>query len=166
MCESWMSSDGGLSWELAAGSENLSIQMIVALDNGIIWAAFEDAVYKSIDNGASFVRAFPSANELPTVLGEAEIEYVTSIAFKPDDTDEIFAGTARVFDVFFNRGSVWRSTNGGADWTDITGGLTQKRINALTYRDGSLYIATGGADVFKKQISAGEGQGEGERARA
>ena len=106
----WVTTDGGDSWTLATGSDDRSVQEILALADGTVWAAFEDAVYKSTDHGTSFTRAFPAPGELPTVLGEDEIEYVTCIASNPDNIDEIFAGTAKIFDVFFNRGSVWRTT--------------------------------------------------------
>lgn len=47
---------GGDSWTLATGSNEKSIQMIEALADGTVWAAFEDAVYKSTDHGTNFTK--------------------------------------------------------------------------------------------------------------
>ncbi len=151
----WYSENGGKQWHLARGDgvdlDYSSVQDIVALADGTIFAAYDDGLYKSVDHGQTFSRAFP---ELPN-LGEDTVEYVSSIAVNPSDPNEIFVSTAKTYPVWFNRGAVWHSKNGGAEWTEITGDLPVKNVVDLTYRDGSLYAATWCANVYRTDISTG-----------
>ncbi|MBW2145699.1 MAG: hypothetical protein JRI22_01625 [Deltaproteobacteria bacterium] len=150
----WYSEDGGQSWYLARGNnvnlDNSSVQMIVAREDGTVFAAYDDGLYKSVDHGHTFSRTFPVLQN----LGENTIEYVESIAFNPADTNEIFVSTAKRYPLWFNRGSVWRTNNGGADWTEITGDLPVRNVVDLAYRNGYLYAATWCANVYRTNISS------------
>ena len=67
----------------------------------------DGGVYRSTDSRQSFSRAFPTVPG----LGEAEVEYVTSVAVNPTDPDDLAASTAKTWPVWYSRGSVWRSTS-------------------------------------------------------
>ena len=149
----WYSEDGGEHWSPSneEGEPDLashSVQEIVALADGMIFAAVDDGVYKSVDHGRTFERSFPALSN----LGEDTIEYVTSLAFNPEDLDEMFAGTAKIFPVYYNVGSVWRSIDGGESWTEITGDLQMKRVHRLTFHKGVLYAATNGGNVYRLNL--------------
>jgi len=149
----WYSENGGKKWHLAEGNDvdlsYSSVQQIVALEDGTVFAVYDDGLYKSEDHGHTFSRTFP---DLPN-LGEDTLEYVYSVAFNPADTDEIFVSTAKTYPVWFNTGSVWHSKNGGAEWIEITGDLPIKNVVDLTYRDGYLYAATWCANVYRADVS-------------
>jgi len=44
------------------------------------------------------------------------------------------------------------ATNRGANWTNITDDLTEKRVNTLEYAQGYLYAGIEGANVFRRAI--------------
>jgi photosystem II stability/assembly factor-like uncharacterized protein len=117
----WYSEDGGQTWTqtTAAGLEGDSVQEIVALPDGRVFAAYADGVYLSNDKGHSFSRAFPNVPG----LGEDETEYVMALAVNPTDANDIAAATSKPWPVWYNRGSVWRSKDGGTNWTEVTGDL-------------------------------------------
>ena len=149
----WYSENGGQNWTQtnAPGLENDSVQDIVALPDGRIWAAYADGVYLSTDNGHSFSRSFPALAN----LGESELEYVESIAINPADSSDLAVSTAKRYPVWYNRGSVWRSTNNGANWSDITGDIPSHRVKDLVYSASNLYAATWCAHVYSTPLDAG-----------
>lgn len=147
----WYSTDGGASWSPAAGNNGVylasqKVDKLVALENGVVWAGCSGGVFKSVDSGQSYTR----------VLGEelnlAEYEFITSIAWNPDDMDEIFIGTSKGWPELLNIGQVWRTTDGGVTWSDITGDMPVRRIQSLLYVDGYLYAATDGANVYRTHV--------------
>jgi hypothetical protein len=148
------SEDSGSSWSEAQVTDvedTASVQEIVALADGRVLAAFSDGVYQSTDHGHTFARTFP---ELAN-LGEDEVEYVDSIIANPDQPDELFACTAKTWPVFYNRGSVWHSTDGGTSWLDITGDLPVHRVRDLEISGDFLYAATWCGHVYRTDISGG-----------
>jgi photosystem II stability/assembly factor-like uncharacterized protein len=146
----WLSEDGGQTWlqTTAPGLEGDSVQDIVALPNGRIWAAYADGVYLSTDNGHSFARSFPVLAN----LGEAELEYVESIAVNPADSTDLAVSTAKRYPVWYNRGSVWRSTDDGSTWTEISGNIPSRRVRNLAYSSYELYAATWCAHVYSTPL--------------
>src|SRR6185369_9440922 len=59
---------------------------------------------------------------------------VTAVAVDPTDSQSVYAGT-----LF---GGVFKSTNGGADWTAVNSGLTMPRLSAgacVARRNDTLY---------------------------
>jgi photosystem II stability/assembly factor-like uncharacterized protein len=126
------------------------VQQIVANDDGTVFAALDDGVYRSNDHGITYSRSFPNVLN----IGEDTQEYVYAIALNPSDKNELFAATAKNWPVFYNRGSVWHSTDGGQNWTDITGDLVIKNVVALTYHNGYLYAGTWCSNIYRTMITS------------
>ncbi len=141
------SEDGGASWSAATGLQE-SVQDIVALADGRIFAAHADGVYLSTDNGHSFSASYSD----PVNLGENELEYVEAIAVNPDDPNDLAMCTAKRWPVWHNRGSVWRSTDGGTNWFEITGDIPAVRVKDVAFSGGSLYAATWCANVYATSL--------------
>ena len=150
----WFSQDAGETWKPAAGSDLdlscRSVQQILALDDGTVFAALDDGVYRSNDHGLTYSRSFPNVPN----IGEETLEYVYSITFNPSDKSELFAATAKNWPIFYNRGSVWHSTDDGANWADITGDLAVKNVVVLTCHDGYLYAGTWCSNVYRTMITS------------
>ena len=145
----WYSANGGGSWSLAnvnsIPAEGALIGDVVALPGGVVWVAAQDGVYKSTDHGENYARSLGADVTL------AEFEYFVAIAVNPDDSSEVFAASAQIHPVYSLNGSVWRTTDGGGRWTDITDDLAHVRVNTLEYADGYLYAGIEGANVFRRR---------------
>jgi photosystem II stability/assembly factor-like uncharacterized protein len=148
----WYSEDGGANWARARGNgvdlDYASVQQIVALADGSVYAACYDGLYKSTDHGHTFSPVLTHPN-----WGEDSLEYVYAVAFNPADPKDMFLSTAKVYPVWCDRGSVWRSRDGGATWADITGNLPAKSVVALSCQAGYLYAATWGANVYRASLA-------------
>ncbi len=147
----WHSDDGGVNWARAQGSgvnlDYASVQQIVPLPDGRIFAAFDSGVYQSSDHGQTFSAILTNAN-----WSEDSLEYAYSVAFNPANPSDLFVSTGKLYPVWYNRGSVWRSTNGGSTWLDITGNLPIKTVAGFACQDGYLYAAVLGANVYRCQL--------------
>ncbi|MFV2072727.1 MAG: hypothetical protein ACC742_08750 [Thermoanaerobaculales bacterium] len=149
----WYSENGGQSWFEAEveGAEVQSVQEIVALADGRVFAALADGVYLSRDGGHTFTRSFPAAPN----LGEDELEYVEAIAVNPSDPNDISVVTAKRYPVWYNRGSVWRTTDGAVTWSEITGDLPILRVRNVTYDDdGGLWVSTWCGGTYRTDLAA------------
>ncbi len=146
----WYSANGGDSWSLAnangAPTDGALIGDIAALPGGIVWITAENGVYKSTDGGENYARS------LGADVIRADFEYFVAITVNPSNPNEVFAASAQIHPVYSLNGSVWHTTDGGAEWTDITDDLTYKRVNTLEFAEGYLYAGIEGADVFRRKI--------------
>ena len=126
------SDDGGATFtEKIVGAQNVCSTDIMAINGAMLET--------NMDGGHTFARSFPAAPN----LGEDELEYVEAIAVNPADPNDISVSTARRYPVWYNRGSVWRTTDGAATWSEITGDLPILRVRNVTYDDdGALWIST------------------------
>ncbi|MBT4521351.1 MAG: exo-alpha-sialidase [Halieaceae bacterium] len=150
----WISNDDGENWSPASTGEGAdiseqSVQEIEVLDDGTVWAAAADGVYSSTDHGVTFLRATPPSSR----FGESSVEYFSDIEFNPDNKDEIFASTTKAYPVYENSGSIWHSVDGGSSWREVAKDLLMKRVNALAFHDGFLYMGTEGANVLRMKIA-------------
>jgi photosystem II stability/assembly factor-like uncharacterized protein len=69
---------------------------------------------------------------------------VLCLAIDPNDTDTIYAGTYG--------GGIFKTTDGGENWSEVNVGITNRYINALAIdpkNSKTVYAGTGGAGVFK-----------------
>ena len=140
------STNGGSSWNainngISAGVNSLVIdpkntQTIYA---GTHW----DGVFKSTDGGSSWNAV---NNGLPGIL--LEDTTVNSLAIDPKNTNIIYAGAEGILGGY----GVFKSTDGGANWTEINNGLTNTNINFLAIDPKNTQIIYAGIDgngVFK-----------------
>jgi gliding motility-associated-like protein len=147
--------DSGVTWNVVGGfpigttAPNLSKIAFPSRQVGYI-AGSRNAVYKTTDAGATWtsINPFPSLNEGPTGFPNAFIQYQEIVAL--DDNTVFLVGN-----MFTSTGikRVYKTTNGGTTWTDITGNLSALlpvgNLIGLTMHDASNGYVTAGSALFK-----------------
>ena len=140
----YVSEDGGASWSRASGLYDW-IYNVEITPSGVIYAS-GNQLYRSDNHGRSFstVSHFPSG----TVLG---------IAVDPANEDRVWASAAGWDDNAV--GGIYESTDGCANWTEITGDIPYVKPCVLRYdaESGSLWAA--GNAAFRLQVDAPPGPG-------
>lgn len=136
----------GVNWSLT-GLTNVLVNEVAIdpLDPNTLYAGtYPQGVFKSTDGGASWSAI---NNGLPDL--ESADSYVSDITIDRDDPMTLYAGTAG------NAGptgaGVFRSVDGGANWTPYNDGLTDLNVTALALtpdNPNTLYAATSDG-VFK-----------------
>jgi uncharacterized repeat protein (TIGR01451 family) len=95
--------DGAMSWQLlTSGSQSTSLPADLAINaanSNQLWSARYDGVWASIDKGVHWANVFATAS--------------SAIAIDPSNPMILYAGTPY--------GLVFRTADGGATWTDVTG---------------------------------------------
>lgn len=171
----WTSHDGGKSWILSHCDNpkypyELCVRAITASpdDSGAVWATIdnergEDILARSVDRGETY----------QYVGVPAPGRQVLSLAIDPHSPQTILAGT--------RPGGVFRSTDGGATWTELPVGVSLEcsigatRVTAIRYTDvpgeiwvsveiDGLYHSTDGGGSWRRfEVSGGKSLlGEGE----
>ncbi len=148
------SDDGGESWthlglertrhvgKVTVHPEDPDVAWVAALGN--LWAGSDArGVYRTTDGGESWEKV---------LAGENEFTGAVDLALDPDDPDVLYAATyQRLRRAWgFNGGGpgsgIWKSTDGGDSWTELTGGLPggeKGRIGlAICASDPSVLYAT------------------------
>jgi photosystem II stability/assembly factor-like uncharacterized protein len=113
----WKSTDGGESWSTGSAGITGFVTSLVVDSTSRIYASYIDgsfprytgAVITSTDGGENWSALLPSNN--PPIW---------SLALDPANSSAILAG---YFDQFTGRGGVFRTFNGGANWSDASAGL-------------------------------------------
>ena len=122
-----ISSNHGASWSRISNGLPFAPCTWVAVDpaspkdNRTLYAAmFGEGVYKSVNNGTNWVKKSNG-------LGNAGNMHVLQVQIHPK-TGHLFAGiTARRLDNQFPvAGGIWKSTDGGENWTALTASLNLK----------------------------------------
>jgi len=103
--------DGGASWSKSLDwsynqQHGVWAVRVDPLDPQVVWAATTEGVYKSLDAGGSWSLS----------LGVA---MATDLVVHPTDPDVVLAGCGNLGSA--GRG-LYRTTNGGGNWTQVTGG--------------------------------------------
>jgi gliding motility-associated-like protein len=144
--------NAGATWQVIGGfpvntlNEQLSKIAFPSKNIGYI-AGARNAVYKTTDAGSTWTKIspFPSLNDGPTGFPNARITYQEIQAI--DDNTVFLIGN-----MFTNTGvkRVYRTTDGGATWVDITGNLAVLlpvgNIVGMTWHDANNgYVAAGSA---------------------
>lgn len=147
--------NGGVTWDVIGGfpvgstAPQLSKIAFPSRQVGYI-AGTRNAVYKTTDGGATWtsINPFPSLNEGPTGFPSAFISYTEIQAL--DDNTVFLIGN-----MFTSTGvkRVYKTTNGGTTWTDITGNipalLPVGNLIGLTMHDANNGYVTAGSALFK-----------------
>lgn len=132
----WKSTDRGESWQVFEDTEFASLgisDIAIAFDNSnIVYAASGDkntwfsgggdvryysaGIFKTINGGNTWEVLSPLNNN-----STSQRNFITDIEVSPSDDNLVFVSSSE---------GLYRSTNGGADWTRITGGyFTDMKIN-------------------------------------
>ena len=136
------STNGGGSFSTAAGfiasdRYNWSAPFVMDPGNHDILLAGSQRVYKSADNGLNWT---PVSGDLSTNPA-AQLNYgtITTLDISAADGSFYLAGT--------DDGRVWRSTNAGANWVEITAGLPRRwvtRVVADPANPNTCYVTLSG----------------------
>jgi len=154
----WKSTNGGLSWstntddltvigvsDLAIDPSNSQIMYLATGDNDA-GDTYSIGVLKSIDGGATW-------NPSGLVFPVSSASRISKILINPNNTQIIMA---------FASNGIWRSTDGGANWTQPTG--TFNNIKDAEFKPGNpsvIYAASAvsvfyaASTVFKKSTDGG-----------
>ncbi len=106
----------------------------------------ENGVFKSTNGGATWIH---SSNGLPRFAGAGSSNYdVLALAINPANPQTLYAG-ATSFEVTGPVGSVYKSTNGGANWFEASSGIAGQDVRALLIDTAdpsgdTVYAGTGG----------------------
>ncbi len=143
----WRSDDLGDTWTaLTALTTQRKVRAIAvaATDPDIIYFSNDGALRRSTDGGVTW-----------TVLTGLPVQALTSIAIDPTDADRVTVTCSG----FRDGVKVFRSTNGGASWTDHSGNLPNVPVNTvvLTGVDDGLYVGTD-LGVFYRDATLGNWQ--------
>ena len=111
----------GPSWEIikspTADNSFISAILVVAGNSDIVWVGHNNGDIYKTTNGTS---STPTWTRIDTNAPGLPNRMVTRLAIDPTDSNIVYATFGG-----FSPDNVWRTTNGGMTWTDITGsGMT------------------------------------------
>lgn len=147
--------DGGLTWQSAGGfpigTTAPRLDKITFPSRNVGYAAgTRNAVYKTTDGGATWtnISPFPSLNAGPVGFTSAFVQYQEIQAL---DDNTVFV----IGNMFTNTGvkRVYKTTDGGTTWTDITGNLPLLlpvgNLVGLSMHDANNGYVTAGNTLFQ-----------------
>ena len=156
----YKTSDGGQNWiRIDTNPPQISVSdlAINPTNSNVIYSAvremydhnqqimYRGGVYKSSDGGNNWI-------ELNSGFGDIENLNVGTLAINPQNPEIIYAGT---FDRYYHDEStgrgIFKSTNGGVDWTPINSGLSHLNTSIITIDPSDysrLYVGTQGNGAF------------------
>ena len=137
----WISSDAGLTWtklDLGIGPNDQTLEVTLDPNTpGRLWAGVGGALFaqsrtvlRSDDGGTTWLDVTPLVMQSMSCKG---------IAVDPTDSNKIFA----CFSGFFGGGAVWRTTDAGATWLNISAGLPVNPMQDV-HTDGTRVLVAGG----------------------
>jgi photosystem II stability/assembly factor-like uncharacterized protein len=85
-------------------------------------------IYKSVDSGATWTAMNTG---LPTYPSSSTVLGVLTLAIDPNHPDTLWASAIDTNSATSNPGHIYKTTNGGASWSDSSSGLTSADIRAL-----------------------------------
>ena len=124
------------SWNLySSGLSGTVRELTISKSNPkVIFAAVNNLIYKSADGGKTFLLA---SNSLPNRI-------ITSINVHPDSSETVILTMSG-----FGGGHVYKSTNGGINWFDISGNLPDSPVNdGMFYNSSGIYIVATDVGVY------------------
>ncbi len=143
----YRSADDGATWTPVANFSNRSVHDIEFAPDGKAWAATQDAVWSSIDDGVTWTHH--------TLTGvDPNNDEVFDVAIDPSNADTIWIGITDAGGA--QAVNLMRSTDGGTTWTDMTpphGGPMVGAAIAIDPTDSNTVIAGfhgdfGGGEVW------------------
>ena len=139
----YFSNNGGTSFTAlgAMGTGTINSLHVAPANNNIIYASKGGTLYKTI-NGSTFT----TVSGLPGLF----ISYITT---NPNDANEVFVTLSG----FTSGQKVYKTTNGGTTWTNISGTLPNIPANCIVYQNGTndgIYVGTD-AGVFYRDENTG-----------
>ena len=144
----FQSTDGGATWSTSSEGLTDSFVLSLAIDPTSTSTLFagtgNGGVFKSNNRGLSWFTVTD-----PRQFPDLATASITSLVIDPQSPDTLYAGTSR---------GVFRSANGGGDWTDASLGLSESIIVSLAIDPSNpaiVYAGTLGDGVFKTTNGGG-----------
>lgn len=131
----WRSEDEGATWEHVFKNETWSFNLEVA-PSGMVLVGGNN-LYRSMDHGKTWKKITNFANDA-TVVG---------IAVDPANEKRIWV--SRTSWGSDNVGGIFRTTDGGATWQEITGDIPFRKPQLLRYNPATHDLWAGGVGLFK-----------------
>ena len=137
--------NGGQSWNIVPGMDNIRFIKFDPNNSNTIWAGGGSGLYKSIDGGISWNHTLNLRNYAAS-LG--------TVAIDPTDSNIIYAAEGFVSNIKISwvRGKVWKSVDGGSTWRELTrpggvlgtDGIYNRNYSTMIIDPNSTYIAGNG----------------------
>jgi photosystem II stability/assembly factor-like uncharacterized protein len=146
--------DPGSGRTCAAGRYFTAVAVAATSSSTIYGGALNGDVWLSIDRGASWQSiAGPNAGPLP-------VRAVNDIVVDPQNSQIAYVSYSGFDDSGSGRGHIFRTTNGGATWEDLSGNLPDVPVNSILIDPDStgagqtrvLYVGTD-IGVFRASVS-------------
>ena len=102
----WESSDSGRHWQQTLAGLAVESLALWRGDSAVVGAGTRHGVYLLRNHGKRFVRISPAQN--------LELQDITALAFDPEDSKTLYAGTPHL---------PWKTIDGGESWHSIRGGM-------------------------------------------
>ncbi len=134
----WKTTDQGNTWETISNFKlgtQLRFMAIAPSNKQVIYAATHDTVFMTVNGGSSW-----NYKAISTITGNSsdKISNITISATNPSILWATIGG--------FNAGrKVYKSVNGGNNWTNVSGTIPNIPVNCIVYEKGSndgIYIGT------------------------
>lgn len=143
-------STGSSNWTEILGGDGGATEIDFNNTNNIYMEYINLAFFKSTDGGATF---FKSMNGIPTgpnfYDGTTDrTQFISPFSMDPNNSSTIVAGTYRV----------WRTTNGAANWSAISGDLTGDGSGGSGATVSTVIVAKGNSNVIYAGCSNGRVQ--------
>lgn len=135
-----LKSSGGTSWFEILGGDGGATEVDFSNPNTIYMEYVNLAIYKSTNGGNSYTKAM---NGIPTGPGYWDgttdrVLFIAPFSMDPNNSNTLVAGTYRVF----------RTTNGAATWTPISGDLTGDGTGSTGATISTVIVAKGNSNVI------------------
>ena len=127
------------------GGGNIEEIRVAPSNTNIIYAITSGAVYKSINDGATWINV---TGAIPTNSAA-----ITDLAISNTDPNNIYVTLSG----YSSNTKVYKSTNGGISWTNYSTGLPNIPVNCILYKNNSPQVLYVGTDVgvFYREASMG-----------
>ena len=135
---------GTPTWTSIKGPDTGKISAIAVApgNSNVIWVGYDNSKIYRTTNGTSATPTWTRMDNTGTPTLPAR--YVTRITIDPDDSNKVYATFGG-----FSQDNIYRTTNGGSTWTDITGsgttGLPDAPVRSLVIHPSNsdwLYVGT------------------------
>jgi photosystem II stability/assembly factor-like uncharacterized protein len=117
--------------------ELISTIAVAPGNSDILWVGHNDGSVYFTTNGTA---GSPTWNQANLGVPNLPARYCTRLAIDPHNANWVYATFGG-----FSSGNVWRTTNSGATWTDLSGSLPSAPVNSLVIKpsdSSSLYVGT------------------------
>lgn len=135
------STDGGFNWNSSVngifGSANWNTPLVFDPQNSQVMYYGSQRVFQSFDQGDNWVDISPDL----TTVASTNLLFgtITSLDVSPLNSDIVYAGT--------DDGKVYRTLDGGANWTNVTGTLPQRWVTSIEcdpFNQATAYVTLSG----------------------